>query len=179
MNAVKYLKTIGITMEDIMDVSCQTLYKIQVRNNPSDYATNTSISDRDLDQLVARIEQHHPINEFRCYEVKRPAAARSRTQDTSGLCQKCSATEPQQLDDHQPSQSLLYLEWENHSAWVLSWWRKFSGQALTEFWRHILSGCQVCDWGIQYHLAVQIEDCEGWWSSSLIYVTMFNGCHLA
>ena len=21
-----------------------------------------------------------------------------------------------------------------------------------EFWRHILSGCQVCDWGIQYHL---------------------------
>ena len=101
MNAVKYLKTIGITMEDIMDVSCQTLYnKIQVSNNPSDYATNTSISDRDLNQLVVRIEQHRPINEFRCYEVKierkvkRSAAARSRTQDTSGLCQKCSATEP-------------------------------------------------------------------------------------
>ena len=45
-----------------------------------------------------------------------------------------------------------HLEWENHSAWVLSWWREFSGQPLTEFWWHILSGCQVCDWGIQYHL---------------------------
>ena len=29
---------------------------------------------------------------------------------------------------------------------------QFSGQSLMEFWRHILSGCKVCDWGIQYHL---------------------------
>ena len=41
---------------------------------------------------------------------------------------------------------------QNHSAWVHSWRREFSGRPLTEFWRHILSGCQVCDWGIQYHL---------------------------
>ena len=31
-------------------------------DNPSDYATYTSISDRDLDQLVIRIKQHHPNN---------------------------------------------------------------------------------------------------------------------
>ena len=49
------------------------------------------------------------INEFRCYEVKieesekKPAAARSRTQDTSGLSRQCSATELQQPDNHQPS----------------------------------------------------------------------------
>ena len=61
---------------------------------------------------------------------------------TPGLCSQCSVTEPRQLDNHQPS----YLE--NHSAWVLSWWRGFCGQPLTEFWRHILSGCQVWDWGI-------------------------------
>ena len=43
------------------------------------------------------------------------------------------------------------LDWENHTEWVLSWWREFSGQPLTRLWRHILSGCcQVCDWGIQY-----------------------------
>ena len=68
--------------------------------------------------------------------------------------------------------------WENHSAWEKntqhekkplsmrknnSVWeratqygfspdREFSGWPLTEFWRHILSGCQVCDWGIRCHL---------------------------
>ena len=46
------------------------------------------------------------INEFRCYEakieeLKKPAVAGSRTQDAS-------ATEPQQPDDHQPSQSSIY-----------------------------------------------------------------------
>ena len=39
---------------------------------------------------------------------KRPAAARSRTQDTSGLSRQCSATEPWQPDNHQPSQSSMY-----------------------------------------------------------------------
>ena len=66
MNSVQYLKTIGMPMTDIaklMGVSRQTLYnKIQVSGNPSDYATYTSISDRDLDQLVTRIKQHHPNN---------------------------------------------------------------------------------------------------------------------
>ena len=49
------------------------------------------------------------INEFRCYrgKVKGPAADRSQTQDTSGLSCQCSATEPWQLDDHQPSQSSI------------------------------------------------------------------------
>ena len=45
-----------------------------------------------------------------------------------------------------------HLEWENYSAWVLSWRREFSGPPLMEFWWHVLSGCQVCDQGIQYHL---------------------------
>ena len=36
---------------------------------------------------------------------KRSAAARSRTQDTSGLSRQCSATEPWKPDNHQPSQS--------------------------------------------------------------------------
>ena len=38
---------------------------------------------------------------------KKPAVARSRTQDTSGLSRQCSATEPRQPDDHQPSQSSI------------------------------------------------------------------------
>ena len=66
MKSVKYLKTIGMPMTDIaklMGVSHQTLYnKIQVSGNPSGYATYTSISDRDLDQLVTRIKQHHRKN---------------------------------------------------------------------------------------------------------------------
>ena len=54
------------------------------------------------------------INEFRCYEAKieesekKPAVTGNRTQDTSGLSRQCSATEPQQPDDHQPSQSSMY-----------------------------------------------------------------------
>ena len=40
----------------------------------------------------------------------------------------------------------------NHSAWVFFLMRKFSGQTLAEFWWRILSGYQVRDWGIQYHL---------------------------
>ena len=37
---------------------------------------------------------------------------------------------------------------------------------LTEFWRHILSGCQVCDWeAFSLTCAVHIDDCEGWWLS--------------
>ena len=37
--------------------------------------------------------------------MKRPAAAGSRIQDTSGLSCQCSATEPRQPDNHQPSKS--------------------------------------------------------------------------
>ena len=92
-------------------------------------------------------------------EGKRLAVAGSWTQDTSGLSHQCSATEPRQPDNHQPSQSpmctaqviLSNYNKKKHSAWVLSWWREFSGQPLRDFWCHILSGCQVCSWGIQYH----------------------------
>ena len=39
--------------------------------------------------------------------------------------------------------ALSILEWENHSAWVLSWsMERISGQLLTDFWWHMLSGCQ-------------------------------------
>ena len=41
-------------------------------------------------------------------EVTRLAVTRSRTQDTSGLSCQCSATEPRQPDNHQPSQSVLH-----------------------------------------------------------------------
>ena len=51
----------------------------------------------------------------------------------------------------------------DHSAWVIAWWREFSGQPPMEFWWHIPSGCQVCDWGIWSTCAMHIEDCEGWW----------------
>ena len=53
------------------------------------------------------------MNEFGCYEAKieesekRLAAAGSQSQDTSGLSCQCSATEPQQLDNHQPPQSSI------------------------------------------------------------------------
>ena len=53
------------------------------------------------------------INEFRCYEaksekeVKKPAVAGSRIQDTLVLNRQCSATEPQQPDNHHPSQSSI------------------------------------------------------------------------
>ena len=40
-------------------------------------------------------------------KMKRPAVTRSWTQDTSGLSHQCSATEPQQPDIHQPSQSSI------------------------------------------------------------------------
>ena len=38
---------------------------------------------------------------------KRPTAARSQTQDTSGLSYQCSATELRQPDNHQPSKSSI------------------------------------------------------------------------
>ena len=40
-------------------------------------------------------------------KAKRPVAARSRTQDTSGLSLQYSVTEPRQLDNHQPPQSSM------------------------------------------------------------------------
>ena len=49
------------------------------------------------------------INEFRCYEAKieeseKSTVTGSQTQDTSGISRQCSATELQQLENHQPSQ---------------------------------------------------------------------------
>ena len=38
---------------------------------------------------------------------------------------------------------------------------KFSGRPLMEFWQYMLSGCQVCDWGIQYHLCSKYRGCCG------------------
>ena len=40
-------------------------------------------------------------------KVKKAAVTGSRTQDNSGLSRQCSATEPQQLDNHQPPQSSI------------------------------------------------------------------------
>ena len=41
-------------------------------------------------------------------ESEKAAVAGSQTQDTSGLSRQCSANEPWQPDDHQPSQSSIY-----------------------------------------------------------------------
>ena len=49
--------------------------------------------------------------------------------------------------------SSKHLDWsENHSEWVLSWWREFYGWSLIEFWWHILSDCWVETEALQYHL---------------------------
>ena len=61
-------------------------------------------------------------------------------------------------------------------AWVLSWRREFSGRPLTEFWRHVLSGCQVCDWGIQYHLC-SIH--RGLWGLVVVQLSWLSGRALA
>ena len=113
---------------------------------------------------------------------------------------------PRQPDNHQPSQSSIYtaqvvlffltflyfrlitslfpacgkmvlaFRGENHSAWVLSWRTEFSGQPLTEFWWHILSGCQVCDWGIQYHLC---STYRGLWGLVVVQLLWLSGRALA
>ena len=41
------------------------------------------------------------------WKLENPAVAGSRTQDTSCLSRQCFATEPQQLDNYQPSQSFI------------------------------------------------------------------------
>ena len=58
---------------------------------------------------------------------KKPAFAGSQTQDTSGLSRQCSATEPQQPGNHQPSQSSIYWGLTrkfppsgNNPCWVVS-----------------------------------------------------------
>ena len=69
-----------------------------------------------------------------------------------------------------------HLEWVNCSAWVLSWWREFSGWPLTEFWRRILSGCQVCDWGIQYHLCTGGSSHWVWLPATASFFTFLYFC---
>ena len=54
----------------------------------------------------------------------KPAVAGSQTQDTSGLSRQCSATEPQQPDNHQPSQSSICTAlniWKGYESLVLSY----------------------------------------------------------
>ena len=52
---------------------------------------------------------------------KRPAATRSRTQDTPGLSRQCSATEPRQPDNHQPSPSSICTAQVVLNASVATW----------------------------------------------------------
>ena len=66
MNALLYLKTIGMPMKDIaqlLGVSRQTLYNaIGQSDFPDAYATYTSISDSELDGLIRRVKEQHPNN---------------------------------------------------------------------------------------------------------------------
>ena len=47
---------------------------------------------------------------------------------------------------------------------------------LMEFWRHVLSGCQVCDWGIQYHLC---STYRGLWGLVVVRLLWLSGRALA
>ena len=66
MNALLYLKTIGMPMKDIaqlLGVSRQTLYNaIGQSDFPDAYATYTSIYDSELDALIKRVKEQHPNN---------------------------------------------------------------------------------------------------------------------
>ena len=66
MNALLYLKTIGLPMTviaELMGVSRQTLYnRIAQSGNAASYATFTAISHSDLDSLLAQTIQRHPNN---------------------------------------------------------------------------------------------------------------------
>ena len=65
-----------------------------------------------------------------------------------------------------------HLEWENHSAWIFFLVRKISSQTLVEFWWLILSGYQVCDCGIQYHLC---STCRGFWGLMVVQLSWLSG----
>ena len=52
----------------------------------------------------------------------------------------------------------------------------FSGRPLTEFWRHILSGCQMCDWSFQYHLC---STYRGLWGLVVVRLLWLSGRALA
>ena len=69
-----------------------------------------------------------------------------------------------------------HLEREYHLPGVLSWWREFSSQPLTEFWLHTLSSCQVCNWGIQYHLC---RTHRGLWGLVVVRLSWLSGRALA
>ena len=87
------------------------------------------------------------INEVRCYEVQieenekgqQAPGVEPRTPLACMSCQ-CSATEPQQPDNHQPPQSSIY------TAQVV-----------------LNAGCTTEAFSTT--CAVYIEDCEGWWLS--------------
>ena len=54
--------------------------------------------------------------------------------------------------------------------------KKCSGQPLTEFWWHILSGCLVCDWCIQYHLCSTYREL---WRLVVVQLSWLGGRTLA
>lgn len=66
MAAVKYLKTLGMTVKDIANLLCvsrQTIYnKISTSVNAPAFATYSTMNDSDLDTLVTRIKVQHPNN---------------------------------------------------------------------------------------------------------------------
>ena len=97
--------------------------------------------------------------------MKKPAVAGSRTQDTSGLSRQCSATEPQQPDDHQPSQSSMYTAQMvlnasvTHLAATCRESNQYTAQmVLNASVAHLAATCRESE-------PVYIEDCEGWWLS--------------
>ena len=70
--------------------------------------------------------------------------------------------------------NFIYFQRETrcYLAWVLSWRREFSSRPLTEFWWHMLSVCQVCDWGIQYHLC---STYRGLWGLMIVWLSWLSG----
>lgn len=61
MNALQYLRTLGVPMAKLLGVSRQTLYnKIRGSGSPNAYRAYTPISDIALDRLVRSLKAHHP-----------------------------------------------------------------------------------------------------------------------
>ena len=97
-------------------------------------------------KLSRRAKYIRNVNEFRCYEAKIEECekAGSRRESNPGhLCQ-CSANWATTAGQP-PALTILCRS-------CICFRKEVSCRPLMEFRWHILSGYQVCDWGIQYHL---------------------------
>ena len=122
------------------------------------------------------------INKVRCYEAQIEESEKGRqppgVEPRTPLAWAASAlplshNSRTTTNPHNPLCILHRWYWMPQSR---TRWREFSGRPLTEFWRHILSGCRVRDWGIQYHLC-SIH--RGLWGLVVVRLLWLSGRALA